>query len=343
MKEMKVGIIGMGKMGVLHAAILNSLSSTRVIAVADTEKFVTGFLSNLSGIHVYNDYKKMLENSELDAVYITTPVASHVPIASYCAEKNTSFFLEKPIGKNSQECELLCNIIKKKKIISMVGFYLRYAETFSKAKDLLENNAIGKITKIKSSVYQSQILDKVSGWRFKKEISGGGVLIDLGSHLIDLLLWYFGNIKKVEANIESHHSQEVEDTARSRIFFENGITCDFEASWYVKNYRLQETTIEIEGTTGKMKVNEDYVQISYNRPSEEEQKTILYRQSLYKGVSIDVGGPEYTREDEDFMECVKNKKQPMLNIIDSSRTQSVIDSIYKSSKNKSADIVNYIE
>lgn len=340
---LKVGVIGMGKMGILHSAIINSISGARIEAVAETEKFVSGFLSNLLRFDVYNDYKKMLEHSALDAVYITTPVISHVPIASHCAERGIPFFLEKPIGKNSEECKTLCDIVKEKNVLSMVGFYLRYAETFSKAKTLLESKTIGEIIKIKSSVYQSQFLNKASGWRFKKEISGGGVLIDLGSHLIDLLLWYFGNIKKVEGNIESYYSQEVEDTVRSTIFFENDVDCFFEASWNVKGYRLQETTIEVEGTIGKLKVNEDYVKISYNEPNNERQDGIFYRQSLYSGVPIDIGGPEYTREDQDFLKCVRIKKQPMLNVIDSSKTQSVIDSIYKSSRNKNAEVVIYIE
>jgi predicted dehydrogenase len=342
MKEIKVGIIGMGKMGLLHTAILNSLPGTKVKAVVDTEKLVTSFLKNAQGIESYNDYKKMIEESKIDAVYITTPVASHVPIASFCAKKNLHFFVEKPLGRTAEESTELCNIIKNTKIISMVGFYLRYAETFVKAKELLENNVLGEIINIKSSVYQSQSLAKSSGWRFKKKESGGGVLIDLGIHLIDLLRWYFGNITSVKGAIEFHYSQEVEDTVTSTIEFENGMNCLFEASWNVKNYRLQETTIEIEGTYGNMRVNEDSVKLDY-KGNNKKQDEIFYRQSLYQGVPIDIGGSEYTREDLNFIECIRNEKQPILNVINSNKTQSVIDAIYRSSKSNKIEVVTYIE
>lgn len=341
MEDIKVGVIGMGKMGLLHSAILNSLPFTKLEAVADTEKLVTDFLKHTSDFQVFNDYRKMMTESQLDAVYITTPVDSHVSIATFCVENKIPFFVEKPIGRNSDECFSLCKILKENKVNTMVGFYLRYSETFDKAKTLLEEGTIGTIKNVKSSVYQSQHLNKPSGWRFKKEISGGGVLIDIGIHLVDLLLWFFGKIKSVQSNVQYNYSQ-VDDTVTSKIQFENGIQASFDASWNVKNYRLQETTIEIEGTDGKMKVNEDYLKISHAQ-RDTAKDDIFYRQSLYKGVPIDIGGPEYTREDLDFINCIRNSKQPALNVIESSRTQSVVDSIYKSSKHNSIEVVKYIE
>ena len=169
MKELQVGIIGMGKMGLLHSGILNSLPQVKVKAIADPEKFVTGIFKSNSNIETFSDYKKMIENSKLDLIYITTPVNLHIPIATYCVEKKINFFVEKPLGKNAEECENLCTKLENEKVVNMVGFYLRYAETFVTTKKLLENKIIGNITNIKSSVYQSQFLKKPSGWRFKKE------------------------------------------------------------------------------------------------------------------------------------------------------------------------------
>lgn len=339
MKEIKIGIIGMGKMGLLHSAILNSLNQSKVVTFVDSEKMVINLLRNLSGKSVYSDYKKMIVNEEIDVAYITTPVGSHIPIATYCAQNNIHFFIEKPLGKNSDECKILTDIVNENKVLSMIGYYLRYAETFSKVKQLLKQDVVGEIKEIRSSVFQSQILNKSSGWRFDKKISGGGVLIDLGSHLIDLLLWYFGKIKNVNGKIESHYNQEVEDTVQANFKFKNGLKCRFEASWNVKNYRLQETTIEIEGSLGKLRVNEDFIEISNHKNLDKNYKT--YRQELYRGVPVDIGGPEYTREDEDFLNCIQNNKQPMLNVNSSLHIQKVIDSIYKtSSTNKIEEIQN---
>ncbi len=346
MNELHVGIIGLGKMGLLHAGILNSLPNVKVQAITDTEKFVINFIKkNNDSIQVYSDYKKMVENSKLDFVYITTPVASHIPIASYCASKKIHFFVEKPLGRNIDECSQLYGIVKQNNVLSMVGFYLRYKETFKKAKAMLDSGILGQTKNIKSSVYQTQSLATNSGWRFKKEISGGGVLIDLGSHLIDLLLWFFGRPKTLEASTKSRNSKQVEHTASGKIQFENGLECFFDSSWVRDGYRLQETTIEIEGEYGKMKVNEDYVKINYtnSEKSNQKQDSIFYSQSLYQGVPIDIGGSEYTLEDMDFIECIRNKKQSQLSILSSIDSQCVIDSIYNSAKIHDSVKVSYLE
>lgn len=344
MEKLRVGIVGMGKMGLLHAGILNSLPQVKLSAVADTEKLITNFIKkNTPQIEVYDDYKKMIKSSKIDLLYITTPVSSHVPIALFTAQNDIPFFVEKPLGRNSKECISLCDMVNNHKVINMVGFYLRYADTFVKAKALLENGSIGKLKAVRSSVYQTQVLSKNSGWRFRKEVSGGGVLIDVGSHLIDLLSWFFGKIGSVTAFTKSEHAKEIEDSASAEILLESGLKCSFEASWTLPNYRLQETTIEIEGEYGTIKVNEDYVKINYNSSEKQNTESIFYRQALSKGVLIDIGGPEYTREDLDFVNSIKTGKQSMLNIINSSNIQCVIDSMYQSAKTKKSQKVVYIE
>lgn len=343
MEKFRVGIIGMGKMGLLHAAILNSLPDTKVVSMADTESFVIDFLKKYSvGIQPYRDYKEMIDKSEPDIVYITTPVSAHIPMASFCAERKIDFFIEKPLARNSQECRVLCDLVKKNKVNNMVGFVLRYIETFAKTKEFLAQKIIGEITSIRSTVYQSQSLKKRAGWRFKKEISGGGVLIDIGIHLIDLLLWYFGDIKSVDGS-KTGSNNEIEDTVSATITFDKGFKSSFEASWNVENYRMQETTLEIVGEKGTIKVNQDYVKIQYHNSANETQQDLVYhKQSLYQGVPVDIGGAEYTREDLDFIRCVKDHQKPMLNVLDVSKTQSVVDAIYQSAKIKSTQVVNYI-
>ncbi len=344
MKDLKAGIIGIGKMGMLHASILNSIDNVKVIAIADTEKFLVNFLEKNTKIKGYNNYLKMIEDSDLDFVYITTPVHSHIEIASNCAKRNLHFFVEKPLGRTADECEILCKIIKEHNIVNMVGFYLRYSDTFRKAKKILDEGVLGEIKEVRSSIFQTLEANKSSGWRFSEKLSGGGVLVDLGIHLIDLLIWFFGKIKKVQGLTESKKLQNVEDYACADLTFESNLSCSFVASWNEKNYRLQETTIEIEGTLGKMKVNEDFVKIDFKKEQNIEKKSsIFYKQNLYKGIEIDIGGSEYTNEDIDFVNSIKNNIQSNLNVIHSTMVQSVIDSIYKSSKTKKLESVRFFD
>jgi len=93
---MNVGIVGLGKMGLLHASILNSLDGVKLTTVAENDKLISNYIKNsISSVNIYNDYKKMINSEDLDLVYITTPIDTHVPIALQCIENKINFFLEK--------------------------------------------------------------------------------------------------------------------------------------------------------------------------------------------------------------------------------------------------------
>ena len=335
----------MGVMGMLHASTLNSLKNVKVVAVTEPEKLVVKFIQTfLPNINVYENHITMLKKENLDFVYVTTPVNSHVIIAEFCAKIGVPFFIEKPLSKTVTECEGLCKILNKNLITNMVGFNLRYSSTFTKAKELLDKKVIGDILNVNATAFRTLALKEGrTGWRFKKEFSGGGVLIDIGIHVMDLLLWFFGKIKNVHTEKISFIYPEIDDSVTGLLRFENGLTCTFETSWNVKDYRLQETTLEINGTLGKIKVNEDYVKIQYFEPDKKSHEEILYRQSLYKGVHLDISGSMYALEDVDFINCLENGTQPGSNVINSIQVQSVVDSIYKSSKSNKQEGVVYIE
>jgi len=343
---MKVGIIGLGKMGLLHAGILNTFSNVQLTSIAEKETMVTKFVKNsLPQVTVYNDYKEMLESENLDLVYITTPISLHFPIALLCIKNKINFFVEKPLTKNLNEAEILCSKLKGLQIIHCVGYNRRFIDTFSYTKKLLENNILGEIKSVKGNMYMSNIFSKSKGWRLSKKMSGGGVLLDFGSHLVDLLLWYCGSIRKVEGEIKSIYSKEVEDEAHMELEFENAIHGSLDTSWSIKGYRLAEINLELHGKNGILKVNEDYIKIQLKKPVNgfHENETLIYKQSLNTGASFDIGGPEFTKEDEHVVNCVTMKKQTMLNIFEASRTQSVIDAMYKSAYNKSSQTVKYVQ
>ncbi len=333
-------------MGLLHAGILNFLPNVNLISISEKEGMLGGYIKNaFPQTTVYSDYEKMMSSEKLDLVYITTPILSHLPIALSCIEHGINFFMEKPLARNLEECKKLCTSLKNSDIIHGVGFNRRFIDTFQYAKKLLDNNILDEIISVNSNMYMSNIFSKSSGWRLKKEQSGGGVLLDFGSHLIDLLLWYFGPINKTSGKITSVYSKEVEDEANMEIKFENGINGTLDTSWSKKGYRLAEINLEIIGKNGTMNVTEDLIKISLNELVQnfENKKSIIYKQSLNQGVIIDIGGPEFTKEDVHMIECVNTKKLPLVDVFEASRTQSVIDAMYKSATKKQTEIVEYVK
>jgi len=342
---MKVGIVGLGKMGMLHTGILNTLDDVRIVSVAESESQLMKYIKNaIPSANVYEDYQKMIKSEELDLVYITTPPSSHMQIALECVNRGVNFFVEKPLTSNLEEAMKLCAELKNTQVVHSVGYNMRFLETFLKAKYFLSQKILGEVSSVKSSMYVSNIFSKPSGWRFKKKTSGGGVLLELGCHLIDFLLWYCGPIKKVSGQVKSLYSA-VEDTAHMEVEFSNNAHGVLDTSWSIEGYRTPEANIEIVGSNGKLRVNQDFIKIELASPVPplKETSVIIYKQSLENGVPFDVAGPDYTKEDMHVVQCVKEKKQPLVNVVEASKTQSVIQAMYDAAKSESIRQVEYIE
>ena len=339
-KDINVGIIGLGKMGILHMGILNALDSVKVKAITEKEKgnfLLSGIKKYLPEIEIYNDYIKMLDKSDIDVVYITTPTKYHVTMARDCLEREIPFFVEKPLGRSAKECESLIEEGKQKEIVNMVGYNRHFIDTFQKAKELLDSGIIGEPVYVRSHMYVSQLFSKSKGWRYRKEESGGGVLNTLATHLVDVLIWFFGDITSVFSNAKSYYSKEVEDFIHSYIIFENGLEGYMDSSWSVRNYRLPEIKIEVEGENGSLMVTEDYVK--YQLDSTNVIRTI-YKQELYRGVEIDIGGSEYTKENVYMIEHVRKNEQTDLDIFYAYKIQTVTDAMYESiEKKKQIDVI----
>jgi predicted dehydrogenase len=339
-------VIGLGKMGLLHAGILNRLDGVRITAVAEREKIIANYVKeSLPDVHVYEDSEEMFESEKLDVAFITTPVSSHYPIAESCIKHNIHFFIEKPLCKNLNEASKLCESLKNHpQIIHSVGFNRRFIDTFAKTKSLLEMKILGDISSVKSTMYVSNIFSKGTGWRSNKNISGGGVLLDLGSHVVDLLLWYFGPIESINlSELKSIYSKEVDDSAHATMKFSSNIEGEIDTSWSVPGYRLPELNIIVTGSNGKLRVNEDFIQIDLDHPDPllPDSKMKIYKQDLNTGVPIDLGGPEYTKEDVHVVECVNEKKHTLVNAYEAARTQSVIEAIYDAARTNSTKRVEY--
>jgi len=337
--------IGLGKMGMLHSSILNVLEGVELAAVTDNEKILTKYIKKaIPNINVYQDYKKMIDKEDLDIVYITTPVASHLPMAQACIKNELNFFVEKPLTKNLEEAKIICSELKKSNLIHSVGYNVRFVDTFSHTKSLLDQNILGEISSVNSTMYVSNIFSKPSGWRFKKSLSGGGVILELGCHLIDLLLWYFGPIIDVSGKIKSVYS-EVEDFANAKFVFSNKIRGELDTSWSKEGYSTPEINIEIIGKNGKLRVNQDFIEINLEEsvPPLKEPKTKIYKQEIEQGVFFDVAGPDYTKEDIHVINSVKKKSKTLIDAFEASKTQSVIQAIYDSAEQNTSKKVEYID
>ncbi len=182
-------------MGLVHASIFNTLPNVELVALCDKSTLIRKFCSKLlSGVHIVDDIAKISE-LDIDIVCVTTPIPSHYSIINslFSNKKAPNMFVEKTLSSSYSDSAKLCELARNSGRVNMVGYMKRFAVTFKKAKELLEQGAIGSIYSFEAHAYSSDFF----GLNNPSQVSSsrGGVLSDLGSHVIDLSLWFFGDLQ----------------------------------------------------------------------------------------------------------------------------------------------------
>jgi predicted dehydrogenase len=181
-------------------------------------------------------------------------------------------------------------------------------------------------------MFETQVLRKEQGWRFDRSKSGGGAIIDLGAHVIDLLHYLVGPLSSVQGMGRSIYSDNVDDYPSINSQFVDGLIGSLELSWSIRHYRLPETKIAMQFENGTLRATEKYIEIysEVDNGALKQGWSTFYLQDLTAGVPINLGGPEYTAEDAQLLECIRNDEEPLCNFREAAKTNFVIDAIYDS-------------
>ena len=320
---MKVAVVGLGKMGLLHAGILNTLDGVELVAVCDKSGLIRRFFKKLLGeVQVVDDLGK-LSDLGLDVVYVTTPIPSHFPVtrAIYARRIARNVFVEKTLASSYDEAKEMCCLAQDSGGANMVGYMKRFSVTFRKAKELLDHGALGDVTSFEAYGYSSDFLgvERVSG----TSGSRGGVLPDLGSHVIDLALWFFGDLEVDSVRLESIGEAGSEDSAYFTVRNSKDLKGSFDISWLKEGYRMPESGLLVRGSEGIMKVNDDKVEL---KPAV-GKSSIWHRHDLNDSVGFLLGGPEYSREDECFIRSVSSGEMAAPSFSTASRVDWIISQV----------------
>jgi len=327
--DLKVAIIGFGKMGILHSGILNLLVPGIVKAVVDKSFILTFGVSRLiRSLKFYRDIGGMLKEVEPDVVYVTTPTNSHYSIVKSLLERGVKYvFVEKPPTVNYEQLEDLISTKKPGQMV-MVGFQKRFSLTFRHAKLLLESGVIGDIVGVNSYIRSGDILEPTGRFNPPRR----GALLDLGVHLIDLLTWLFkirSVIKAVSRSIYTH----VDDMFIAELEADKGFKISIETSWSNPEYRVPETYIEVKGSQGTIWVTEDYLKVSASTEHPllgNRRELTLYKPHYYQGVPpVNLADPEYTVENIHFLESIHEGREPVTSIEEASETMKLVDELYR--------------
>lgn len=327
MNDINVGVIGLGKMGLLHSAIFNQLNGCNLTALCDTNEFILRILKNsIKGVEVYSDYQEMIECSGIDLVVITTPVFLHEVMAEKAIKAGIDVFIEKPLARTSEESNRLA--LNSSQVTSLVGYCRRFMPTYKKAQQMVNEESLGKVISFQSHMLLSQAEAGSVGWQYDPIKSGGGALVDIGCHAIDLIHFVLGSVNQVNCQTSKVVSQYVEDCAKIQFSLNSGISGKLLVSWCEPNYRLPELLLDIQCENGHIRATEKYIELvkSGSKPVR------INKQLLPDPIPLNIGGREYTSEGAHLIECIHQGRDTDCNIIVGGWVNSVIDAAYASAR-----------
>jgi predicted dehydrogenase len=230
------GLVGCGGIAqVIHLPLLKKHPDVQVQAICDIDTSKAAIIADKFNIpRVYEDIADMLHREQLDILFILTPNNLHLPMSLLALERNMHVFIEKPAARNSDEVEKIKKHADRTDKTVMIGMQNRFRSDAQTLHRFIIGNELGNIFYIKTGWLHARHHAVKQPWLFNKNVSGGGVVMDLGVQLIDLVWWLLNKPTPIIVKANSYKINPdllVEDFCIACITFENNVTFFFEISW----------------------------------------------------------------------------------------------------------------
>jgi predicted dehydrogenase len=245
------GVIGAGSVARRRTMpSMKAIDSAELVAVMVRDKErARAIASEYGAKRSYTDVLDLLSDGEIDAVYISTPVAFHKDHAVAALRAGKHVLLEKPMARTVRECDEIIEEARKSGKHLQICFIMRFHPAYREIKGMVESGEFGEIVMARAQMMKWYDIEPGS-WRLDPEISGGGVLIDVGSHLLDLMAFLLGDISEISAIKDSRvRGWRIEETATVVGRTSDGVQIVISTSY---NTPYSETILEIYGTKGSV-------------------------------------------------------------------------------------------
>ena len=336
--KLRIGVVGLG-MGRAHIAAFNEHRHAEVVAIADTDEARLKTVGDKQKVPKrYTDAKAMIRKEALDIVSIATPNKFHKLLTIAALKSGAHVLCEKPMAMNAKEARQMLDVARDMDRRIMINFSYRFSKASAALKREVDRGVLGDIYFGRTIWQRRRGLPGFGGWFGNKALSGGGPMIDLGVHRLDLALWLMGypkpkwvlastydHIASKLAKKEKKHF-DVEDFAVALIKFDNGATLEVEASWAgnIKENELMQTRLL--GTDGGL------VQYNLNGNYEFDADLIVER----RGKPVDIKPKAPARHEANamthFVNAIRKNQPHMATGQEGLVVMELLDAIYKSAR-----------
>lgn len=355
----KVGIIGFGFIGKVHYYAYENIKHyypdapfrVKVLGVCTSKEETSRKVKETYGIEfTTTDYRKLIENPEIEIVDISSPNVYHYQQLLYAIKNKKHIYCEKPIVSTLEEAIKIENELKNYNRIHQVTFHNRFIPATIKTKELIESGFLGSPTVFRIAYYHSGSVEKEKpiGWKQEK---GAGVLLDLGSHIIDLIYWFLGEFDEVIGNDVILYPErpavngrmvkvEVEDHIVINAKMKNNAVGVIEAS-KIATGTMDELKYEIYGTKGAIRFsseNPNFLQI-FSLEEKDGFREIFtggnYKESNFPGPKFTSGWIRaHIHSIYNFLNSVYENKKAIPSLYDGIYNMKIVDKIKKSIESK---------
>jgi len=338
--EYGIGIVGAGLIADFHARAIKSIKGARLTAILSRSEEKAKLFADKFKCKGYCSSTEFYNDKNIDIVSICTPSGLHLESAIESINAGKHLIIEKPLEITLKRCDKIINECEKKGLKVGGIFQSRFYDGSQLMRKAIDQNRFGKLVLGDAYVkwFRSQEYYDKGVWKGTKKYDGGGALINQSIHAVDLLQWYMGQVKSVQAlkGIFGHNNIEVEDSAVAALEFLNGAYGVIEGSTAIYPGFLKR--IEISGTKGSAILEEE--DIKFWKFAEEKKEDDIIRKKYDKKTSTGGGSADpaaisfegHKRQFESFINALREGKNPSPDAIEARKSVAIILAIYESAE-----------
>ena len=307
-------MIGLGKMGLSHVAIVRAHPGVQLVAACDTVAYLTDILAKYTGLKCYADLDEMLDKETLDAVVISTPSRLHAGMVQKALERGLHVFCEKPFVLDVADGQRLTQLAAAKGVATQVGYHYRFVAAFQEAARVVRSGALGQVHHVRAEAYGPVVLKPKGGtWRSTPS-EGGGALYDYACHAIDLVNFVAGVPASVSGVVRHGvFSRDVEDEVYCSLHFADGGSGQLCVNWSDESFRKMSTKISVWGSRGRITADRQECQIYLREPhpglaDTPAGWTVRYTTELSQEVWFYLRGEEYSAQIDYFVKSCEQRR-----------------------------------
>lgn len=324
----KFGLIGAGGIAQSYLQAFQLATEAKLVAVADVRPEAAEAMAKQSGdgCNAYSSYQKMAEAEQLDAIILCTPPITHLEISCYFLKRKVNVLCEKPLSVDSKSARIMIDTAEQEGVILTMASKFRYVEDVIRAKSLVASGILGEIVLFENA-FTSRV-DMRDRWNAVPAISGGGVLIDNGTHSVDIMRYFLGPLAEVQA-VEGKRIQglAVDDTVRIFVRSAAGVVGNVDLSWSI-NKEL-DSYIRIYGSQGTISVG--WKESKYRQASSPDWVTFG---NGYNKVQA------FLSQINNFARAIKGEEQLLITAQDGLASVEVVEAAYNALRKTQWTVVN---